>query len=108
MEGDSQEVDETLRNYWTKRREKKKERAEKGKGKKSVSGDAKNQDKEAQEGHKGSLLDSTKLTTLTSVDEGTPHTSFTSEEIPSSTHYNSDDDLLDYNDLVSRVGNCIT
>ena len=68
MEGHSQEEDETLRDYWTKRKEKKKERAEKRRGKRSVSGEAKNQDKEAQEEHKGSLLDSTKLTTLTSVD----------------------------------------
>ncbi len=48
-------------------------------------------------------LDSTKLTTLTSVDEVNLHTPTNSEGIPPSTHYNSDDDLLDYNDFVSET-----
>jgi hypothetical protein len=110
MEGDSQEEDATLRDYWTKKKEKKKEVEEKKKEKekrererRSVSGEAKFQDKEAQEKHKGSLLDSTKLTTLTSVDEGTLHISFTSEEIPISSHYNSDDNLRDFNDFESET-----
>jgi hypothetical protein len=103
MEGDSQEKDATLRDYWTKKKEKKKEKEKRKRERRSISGEAKNQDKEAQEKHKGSLLDSTKLTTLTSVDKGTLHTSFTSEEIPSSTHYNSDDDLLDFNDFESET-----
>ncbi len=103
MEGDSQEEDATLRDYWTKKKEKKKEKEKKKRERRSVSGEAKNQDKEAQEKHKGSQLDTTKLTTLTSADEGTLHTSFTSEEIPTSAHYNSDDDLLDFNDFESET-----
>ena len=95
MEGNSQEEDETLRNYWTKKKKKKKEREKKRRERRSVSGKAESEDKEAQDKHEVILLDSTKLTTLTSVDEGNLHTPTTSEGIPPSTHYNSDDDLLD-------------
>jgi hypothetical protein len=101
MEGESQEEDETLRDYWTKKKEKNKEKEKRKRERRSVSGEAKNLDKEAQGKHEGSLLDSTKLTTLTSADEGTLHTSFTSEETLSSLHYNSDDDLPDFNDFES-------
>jgi hypothetical protein len=45
---------------------------------------AEGEDKEAQDKHEGILIDSTKLTTLTSVDEGNLHTPTTSEGIPSS------------------------
>ncbi len=79
--------DETLRNYWTKKKEKKKEREKKRRERRSVSGEAKSEDNEAKDKHEGNLLDSTKLTTLTSVDEGILHTSSTSEEMPSSSHY---------------------
>jgi hypothetical protein len=103
MEGDSQEEDETLRDYWTKKKEKKKEREKKRRERRSVSGEAESEDKEAQDKHEVILLDSTKLTTLTSVDEGNLNTPTNSEGIPSSTLYNSDDDLLDYNDFVSET-----
>ena len=69
MEGDSQEEDETLRDYWTKKKEKKKEREKKRREKRSVSGEASSEDQEAQDKHETTLLDSTKLTTLTSVNE---------------------------------------
>jgi hypothetical protein len=101
--GDSQEEDETLRNYWTKKKEKKKEREKKRRERRSVSGEHESEDNEAQDKHESSLLDSTKLTILTSVDEGTLHTSTTSEGILSSIHYNSDDDLLDFNDFESET-----
>jgi hypothetical protein len=103
MEGDGQEEDETLKNYWTKKKEKKKEREKKRRERKSVSGEAESEDKEAQDKHEVILLDSTKLTTLTSVDESNLNTPTNSEGTPSSTHYNSDDDLLDYNDFVSET-----
>ncbi len=61
MEGDSQEEDETLRNYWTKKKEKKKEREKKRKGRRSVSGEAESEDNEAQDRHEVIPLDSTKL-----------------------------------------------
>jgi len=103
MEGDSQEEDETLRDYWTKSKEKKKERAEKRRGKISVSGEAVSEDQDAQDKHETTLLDSTKLTILTSVNEDKPHTPNNSEGIPPSTLYDSEDDLLDYNDFVSET-----
>jgi hypothetical protein len=103
MEGDSQEEDETLRDYWTKKKEKKKERERKRREKRSVSGEAVSEDQEAQDKHETTLLDSTKLTTLTSVNEDKPHTPNNSEGIPPSTHYDLDDDLLDYNDFVSET-----
>ena len=94
MEGDSQEEDETLRDYWTKKKEKKKEREKKRRGKISVSEEAVSEDQEAQDKHETTLLDSTKLTTLTSVNEDKPHTPNNSEGIPPSTLYDSEDDLL--------------
>ncbi len=103
MEGDSHEEDETLRNYWTKKKEKKKEREKRKRERRSVSGEDEGEDKEAQDKHEGILLDSIKLTTLTSVDEDNLNTPSNSEGIPSSTHYNTDDDLLDYNDFVSET-----
>ncbi len=75
MEGDSQEEDETLRSYWTKKKEKKKEREKKKRERRRVSGEAESEDKEAQDKHEVILLDSTKLTILTSVVEGNLHSS---------------------------------
>ncbi len=103
MEGNSQEEDKTLRNYWTKKKEKKKGREKKKRERRSVSGEAGSEDQEAQDKHETTLLDSTKLTSLTSVNEDKPHTPNNSEGIPPSTHYDSDDDLLDYNDFVSET-----
>jgi hypothetical protein len=103
MDGDSQEEDETLRNYWTKKKEKKKERGKRKRERRSVSGEVESEDKETQDKHEVILLDSTKLTTLTSVDEGNLYTPTTSEGIPSSIHYNSDDDLRDYNGFESET-----
>ncbi len=40
MEGDSQKEDETLRDYWTKKKEKKKEREKKKRERRSFSGEA--------------------------------------------------------------------
>ncbi len=104
MEGDSQEEDETLRNYWTKKKEKKKGREKKKRERRSVSGEAASEDQEAQDKHETTLLDSTKkLTTLTSVNEDKPHTPNNLEGIPPSTLYDSEDDLLDYNNFVSET-----
>jgi hypothetical protein len=114
MEESSQDEDpdEALRKYYAKMRERNKKQEEKRKGKKSVLGEAESTDKEGQDMHGGNSLDLTKLTVLTSADEG-KHTSSTSEGIPSSPQYISrlglqatednldDDDLLDFNDFTS-------
>jgi hypothetical protein len=109
MEGDSQEEDDTLRNYWTKKKEKKKKRE-----KEKCLEKAESVDNEGQDKHEGNSLDSTKLTILTSADEDTLHTSSTLEEHPSSPLYtshlglqdneaNPDDDFLDFNDFTSET-----
>ncbi len=97
---------ETLRDYWTKKKEKKKEREKRRRERRSVSGEAESEDMRHKTSMKAACLtplSSPLATTLTSVDEGTLHTSTTSEGIPSSTHYNSDDDLLDFNDFESEA-----
>jgi hypothetical protein len=119
MEEDSQDEDDTLRNYYAKRKEKKKKREKKKGERRSVSGEAESIDNEGQDMHEGNTLDHTKLTTLTSADEDTlqnvNHTSSTSEGIPSSPHYTShlglqdnevnldEDVLLDFNDFTSET-----
>ncbi len=80
MEGGSQEEDETLRNYWIKKKEKKKKREKEKRGRRSVSEEAESVDNEGQDKHEGNSVDSTKLihiqlTTLSSADEDTLHTS---------------------------------
>jgi hypothetical protein len=53
MERDSQEEDDTLRNYWTKKNEKKKEREKEKRLRRSVSGEAESVDNEGQDKHEG-------------------------------------------------------
>jgi hypothetical protein len=124
MEGGSQDEDSSLRDYWTKKREKKKKRKERKKegDRRSVSGETESTDHEGQDMHEGNTLDSTKLTTLTSANEDTlqneNQTSSTSEEMPSSplslytSHLelqnndeDSDDVLLDFNEFTSPARN---
>jgi hypothetical protein len=74
MEEDSpDEGDSSLRDYWTKKREKMKKRKDKKKDgdRRSVSGEAESTDHEGQDMNEGTTLDPTKLTPLTSSNEDT-------------------------------------